>query len=224
MGRPSKRRTRASALAVASDEQLRRRVALELRNSTLQAASALTINLGVIKRIAAFWPAAAQTAMSECLQLAEQCQREIRIFSYLLYPSLLDEFGLHSTLSGYLSAFEKRNGCKIVLKMNSSFRRRLPQHLELILFRSVQEFLASIESKSKILHEIHVHCQKKLRQVSLEVTAEMNVQSGERKGRRVRNLDPGLLEILRRVKRLGGEMVFIQEKGRRTMRVVVSLS
>jgi len=128
------------------DEE-RRRLARELHDSTAQNIAALCMNLGVVSESAERldWPA--QKALRECLELAEQCIRELRTFSYLLHPPVLDDLGLCSALRWYVEGFAQRSGIEVALDIAPDLGR-LPRELELMLFRIIQESLTNIHRHS----------------------------------------------------------------------------
>jgi signal transduction histidine kinase len=212
MGRLQNTSRKTSPLKVSADDQLRQRIAGELRNSTLQAAAALAINLGVVKRLAGPWSDAAKVAIDECLQLAEQCQREIRTFSYLLHPPLHEQFGIHSVLSAYLAAFERRNGCRVILLMDAHFSKPLLPSFELIVFRVVQECFAGIEQIAPSLRQIEVRCRRTPVQLSIHITTRMRSPLPRFIGRLTYSLDISLSDIRRHVKHLGGELTVRNSK------------
>jgi signal transduction histidine kinase len=49
---------------------------------------------------------------TECANLVEECVKEVRTISYLLYPPMLEEIGLTSAIPWYLEGFSKRSGIK----------------------------------------------------------------------------------------------------------------
>ena len=128
------------------DEE-RRRLARELHDSTAQNIAALCMNLGVVSESAERldWPA--QMALRESLELAEQCIRELRTFSYLLHPPVLDDLGLCSALRWYVEGFARRSGIEVALDIAPDLGR-LPRELELLLFRIIQESLTNIHRHS----------------------------------------------------------------------------
>jgi PAS domain S-box-containing protein len=128
------------------DEE-RRRLARELHESTAQNLAALGMNLGIVDQAAAALDAGARKALSESLALADQCIRELRTFSYLLHPPVLDDLGLSSALAWYIEGFTKRSGIAVKLEIAADLGR-LPQELELMLFRIVQESLTNIHHHS----------------------------------------------------------------------------
>jgi len=77
----------------------------------------------------------------------QQLNREIRTTSYLLHPPLLDESGLSEAIRWYMQGLMDRSGLAIELDIPDDFGR-LPQDLELALFRIVQEALTNIHRHS----------------------------------------------------------------------------
>jgi len=64
--------------------------------------------------------------------------REMRTLSYLLHPPLLDELGLESAVRAYAEGYSQRTGIRVDLSFPSHMGR-LPQAIEIALFRIVQE-------------------------------------------------------------------------------------
>ena len=128
------------------DEE-RRRLARELHDSTAQSIAAMCMNLGVVSESADLLDGPARKALNECLEVGEQCIRELRTFSYLLHPPVLDDMGLSSALKWYIEGFAHRSRIEVALDVASDLGR-LPRELELTLFRVVQESLTNIHRHS----------------------------------------------------------------------------
>ena len=128
-------------------EQERQRISRELHDTTASSLTALIANLALVGRSAAALDSRARKALSESLDLARQCVREIRTVSYLLHPPLLDELGLASALRWYTEGFAKRSGVSIDLHLPAKLDR-LPREAETALFRIVQEGLTNIHLHS----------------------------------------------------------------------------
>ena len=79
--------------------------------------------------------------------MVDQCSREIRTLSHLLHPPLLDELGLISALRWFAKGFAERSGIHVDLDLPPQLGR-LPQDLEIALFRIVQESLSNIHRHS----------------------------------------------------------------------------
>jgi PAS domain S-box-containing protein len=128
-------------------EEERQRISRELHDTTASSLTALIANLAMVRRSASALDSRAHKALSESLDLARQCVREIRTVSYLLHPPLLDELGLASALRWYTEGFAKRSGVSIELRLPAKLDR-LPREAETALFRIVQEGLTNIHLHS----------------------------------------------------------------------------
>ncbi len=127
------------------DEE-RRRIAREMHDSIGQTLAALTMNL---TRVGADIARLNQTAttVGDSLALTQEMSREVRTFSYLLHPPLLDEAGLASALQWYAQGFSERSQIQVKMDLPEDFER-LPQEIETALFRTVQECLTNIHRHS----------------------------------------------------------------------------
>lgn len=126
-------------LKVQDDE--RRKLARNLHDSTGQTLAALKINASLLQ--AAYQPTpGAQVLVSEVMALADQAILEIRTMSYLLHPPLLDEVGFACAAEWFVEGFAKRSGIEI--GANFAQGERLPQQVELALFRVLQESLTNV--------------------------------------------------------------------------------
>jgi signal transduction histidine kinase len=128
------------------DEE-RRRIARELHDNTGQNLAALNIDLSMVLSSATRLDPRAKETLQESIALAEACAREIRTLSYLLHPPLLDELGLVSALRAYAEGYSERTGIRLELDLPAEMQR-LPQAIEMALFRIVQEGLSNIHRHS----------------------------------------------------------------------------
>jgi PAS domain S-box-containing protein len=124
-------------------DQERRRIGRELHDSTAQCLAALEMNLAMLEKASMGPDPRTRQIFSECLTLASQCSSEIRTVAYLLHPPLLDELGLVSALRWYTDGVTQRSGIQVELQVAEDLRR-LPEEIELTLFRIVQESLANV--------------------------------------------------------------------------------
>ncbi|MGA7220847.1 MAG: sensor histidine kinase [Candidatus Sulfotelmatobacter sp.] len=128
------------------DEE-RRRIARELHDSVGQSLAALSMNLGIVRqRVSGFDPAATR-ALDENAAMVEQVSSEIRTISHLLHPPLLDAAGLLSALRWYVDGFSQRSKIKVDLELPDGLSR-LPDEMEIAIFRMVQECLTNIHRHS----------------------------------------------------------------------------
>lgn len=113
----------------------------------------------------------------------DTCVKEMRTISYLLHPPLLDEMGLESAVRWYVDGFAARSGISVRLDMPNDFGR-LPNDLELAVFRILQESLTNVHRHSgskKAIVKLNADSQ----QVWLEVHDEgkMRLNDGARKAK-----------------------------------------
>jgi PAS domain S-box-containing protein len=131
----------SNRLQQTQDEE-RRHIARELHDSAGQIVTALAMNMG---SIAQKLPedVAIMKSVRDSEDLIQQLAKEIRTMSYLLHPPLLDENGLAEALRWYIAGLMERNDLAIELEISPMFGR-LPNEIELAVFRIVQEALTNI--------------------------------------------------------------------------------
>lgn len=135
------RQLSASLLRTQDDE--RRRIARELHDSAGQYLGGVSIALEVAQRE----QQAANLKLDEAAQLAKGCAQEIRTISHLLHPPLIEDLGLASAAQWYVEGFAARSGIRVELEIPGQLDR-LGDHVELVLFRILQESLTNIHRHS----------------------------------------------------------------------------
>jgi len=124
------------------DEE-RRRIARELHDSVGQFLAAISMNGSIIEAESHKLSPAASRCVAENALLVEEVTSQIRTISHLLHPPLLDEAGLEHALRWYVSGFAQRSKIDVKLEIPPDLER-LPDELELAVFRIVQECLTNI--------------------------------------------------------------------------------
>jgi len=197
----------ASHLHNAQDDE-RRRIARELHDSVGQYLVSIRMNLAQVDQPDL---QKAKAALSESDQLLEVCLAEIRTISHLLHPPLLDESGLASAAAWYVEGFGKRSGIRTNFDISPHIER-LPQLVEMALFRSLQESLTNVHRHSGS-PKVDVRIEINNGQVGLTVrdygrgiTPEKleNSHTGA-------NLGVGLTGMRERVTELGGSLQVLRE-------------
>jgi PAS domain S-box-containing protein len=189
-------------------DQERRRIALELHDSTAQTLAALAMNLALVKKSEDALETSARRALAGAVRLADQCSQELRTLSYLLHPPLLDEMGLVSALRGYVDGFAQRSGIELTCELPpESEGDRLPREIETTLFRVAQESLTNIVRHSgsrtaKIrLRRTATHATLEVRDQGRGIPAEVLERSSD-----VKHLGVGIPGMRARVRQLGGAL------------------
>jgi PAS domain S-box-containing protein len=187
------------------DEE-RRRLGRELHDSLAQSVLAVALNLAKAMNVDSVH-GPAKDALAEARRLLQEMAQEIRTMSYLLHPPLLDQLGLVSAVREYAEGFGRRSGIQLNLELPSDFGR-LPQNVEMALFRIVQESLANVQRHSganlaQVTMQLHDD------QLILEISDEGHgmVQSAAdmRNGKAVL-LGVGILGMQERMGQLGGKL------------------
>jgi PAS domain S-box-containing protein len=128
------------------DEE-RRRIARGLHDSVGQLLVALGLNIARIGKEAHKLSPEAAKLIRDDAAMIDQINNEIRTISHLLHPPLLDEVGLPSALRWYIDGFAERSNIQTSLDIPKKLDR-LPQEMEIAIFRSVQECLTNIHRHS----------------------------------------------------------------------------
>jgi PAS domain S-box-containing protein len=134
---------RLSSYLLRLQDEERRRIARELHDSVGQLLAALEMNLS------RFEPTNSQPAklLADCTNLTREASRQLRSLSYLLHPPLLDEAGLVAALNWYVNGFSERSGIAVDLEADAELSK-LPQELQVTIFRIVQECLTNVHRHS----------------------------------------------------------------------------
>jgi signal transduction histidine kinase len=201
----------------------RRHLARELHDTTAQNIAAMIMDLGVISGSKETLRAEARTALSDCISLARESLQEIRAFSHLLHPPMIDELGLLSAFRVYVEGFSRRSGMRVDLELPDPYTR-LSDGLEVTLFHVVREGLTNA----------HRHSGSSWAKVRMRVDAMeigMSVENETINGalRRKSSVPPmkmgvGLRSMHERVRHFGGKVVFHLERNRTILEAIFPLS
>lgn len=203
-----------------SQDEERRRIARELHDATGQKLAAIAMHLSKISEFAESLDPAARKALAESTVLLDRCSSEVRTLSYLLHPPLLDERGLASALRWFGEGFAQRSGISIGLDVPANLPR-LPQEIEMTLFRIVQEGLTNVHRHSGS-PTAAIRLRADSESVNLEVRDAGKGFLNE-KADGAPTLGVGIAGMRERVKQLGGSMEVESRAAGATIRVSLPL-
>jgi PAS domain S-box-containing protein len=205
--------TLSSKLFHLQDDE-RRRLAKELHDTTAQNLAAIVMDLAVIARSAPALDSQARSALSECISLARQSLHEIRTFSYLLHPPMLDELGLVSALRVYIEGFSQRSGMRVDFAAPDYVK--LAADLEVTLFHVVQEGLANA-------HRHSGSSWAKVRMSTRPDEVKVSVEN-ETTGAVIQKLGVGIRSMQERVEYFGGRLAFHSDQYRTLLEAALPVS
>lgn len=203
----------------AQDEE-RRRLARELHDGTTQNLLALALNMASLRKAFPGLRVEEKDLVSDSAQLIQKSIQELRTTSYLLHPPLIDELGLPATLRSYVDGFAARSGIRISFEITPELER-LDPHVELGIFRMVQESLTNIHrhshspSASILLSRHNATVLLEIKDDGTGIPPEI-LSKAERGTAGV-----GIAGMRERVRLLGGHIEILSGSGGTTIRIVL---
>lgn len=188
-------------------EEERRRIARELHDSTAQTLAGLLMILAPLKQQLSRLNPEVRRAVADGVALAKKAACEVRTFSYLLHPPLLDELGLLEALRCFVQGFRQRSRMEIKLMVPPSLPD-MSEEVELALYRILQESLSNTRRHSGSLSALV--CLRVIRgQVHLLVRDHGHVDAAKRR-KRVPGV--GIAGMHERVRQLDGRLKVVSGK------------
>lgn len=209
--------TKLSAMnIIQAQEDERRRLSRQMHDGPAQALTNLLLEAEICERLMAADPAEAKVELSNLKNMVNASFQRVRDFIFDLRPMILDDLGLVPTLRKYVQSFQDKSKVATTLTV-AGRERRLPQAVEVALFRTIQEALTNVDDHAKASH---VQVVLDLRDESLaKVMIEDDGQGFDRDAvlqaaRERRSL--GIATMLDRVEALGGSAAFESTPGKGT--------
>ena len=181
-----------------TQDEERKRIGRDLHDSLGQLLTALKLGLASINSNTS----ETREVVTKCSRLADDCIREVRTISYLLYPPMLEELGLKSAIPWYLDGFTERSGIKTSFECAAEFDR-LPRETELGLFRVLQEALTNVHRHSEsLVANVRLKMDRSSAVLEIEDAGKgIPAPSGE-----LPNTGVGLRGMNERMRQLGGRL------------------
>ena len=198
-----------------AQEDERRRVALELHDETAQALTALTMALDSVARGGARLPPEDAETLHEARQMAATTLAGVRRLIQALGPASLEHMGVAAALRSYADEFLGRFGGDLHVEVQGP-RDRLPQHVELALYRIGQEALNNAVRHARAKH-VRAALSRDSSRVTLTVADDgsgFDPLDASGTGSRARGL--GIAGMHERARAVGGEVTIESAPGRGT--------
>jgi signal transduction histidine kinase len=204
------------------DEE-RRRLARELHDSTAQLLGAAAIGLDRARGyIGQGRGADAGPMLEDSVKHVEHATREIRTLSFLLHPPMLDDLGLEAALRWYTSGFSRRSGIAISLDVPPDLGR-MPETVELTVYRIVQEALANVRRHSGSA-SASITLFRDPASLTLEIADRGSGFRLALEEPEVPELGVGIAGMRERVRQLGGQIAIRSDDGGTLVRVELPLA
>jgi signal transduction histidine kinase len=141
--RAERERLRAQYVSnvIAAQEDERKRIARELHDSTGQSLTSLLVGLKNLKET--HEPAEIECRIDGLRDVVGRTLDEVRVISWQLRPSMLDDLGLTSALQRYIDDYQQRYAIKVDFVFNA-MAERLPVEMETSIYRIIQESLTNV--------------------------------------------------------------------------------
>jgi len=196
-----------------AQEEERRRISRELHDETTQALVVLSRQLDAIASSGKGLSEDNRLRLEELWQKTNNIMQGVRRLSQDLRPAALDRLGLLSALEWLASDITEYSGIEIKVNVVNS-ERRLPEEVELVLFRITQEALRNVWRHSQATRaEIAVEFDESKTKVTISDNGK-GFNLPETIGDLARDGKLGLAGMQERARLLGGSLTVQSEPGR----------
>ncbi len=205
--RISQQETRLNAVFQAQEEE-RRRIAKELHDGLGQTISAIKMNYQSLSGKAADKELTPE--FEKIGKMLENAGTEVRSISHQMIPKELEQFGLVPAVEGMLNLNLENATVKYQFE-HSGFSERIGSHIELVLFRVLQELVSNVIKHSRA-NQLSVQLVKLKTHVVLNVSDNgvgFDVEKKEKNG-------IGLLNIASRIDAIKGNLHYESVSGKGT--------
>jgi two-component system, NarL family, sensor histidine kinase DegS len=204
---------------IQAQEDERLRVSRQMHDGPAQTMTNLVLRAEICERLLDIDAARAKAELSGLKSAVNTTLQDTRRFIFDLRPMILDDLGLEPTLRRYVQQFTEKHKMEVGITING-LNGRLPNQLEVAVFRIVQQALSNVAAHAHAAHA----------QVTIEATGEgiTVIVEDDGAGFNVddsRLRDPkmmGLTTMRQRAEMFGGQINFDSTPGRGT-RVVTTL-
>jgi len=213
---------RLSGQLLHSQDEERRKIARDLHDTTGQDLVALATTLSQLRDAIPSTNRTWRKLASQCQAIAERSLREVRTLSYLLHPPMLDASGLEDAIRHFVDGFGRRTGIEVDLEISPHFGR-LPEDLEMGLFRVVQESLTNIQRHSGSF-TAKLQLTRNPGRIFLEVSDTgrgICASDAEHDGTHYLPKGVGIPSMEERVKQIGGRLEIASSNNGTSVRVAV---
>ncbi len=134
--------TKAIVSMVEAQEAERQRLARQMHDGPAQSLTNFILQAEICQRLFNQDTKRAEEELGNLKTAASSTFQKVRDFIFDLRPMMLDDLGLVPTIRRYVGAFQEKTDIKTQLNILGD-ERRLPGHIEVMMFRSVQGIMGN---------------------------------------------------------------------------------
>jgi len=188
---------------IQTEEAVRQGLVRRMHDGAASSLSNFILQAEICQRFFDINPDRARSELNALKSAAAATFSDVKDFIFDLRPMMLDDLGVVPTLRRYVESFQEKNGVPVPITI-TGVERRLESHIEVTIFRSVQE----------LLNNALTHGQATQVQVSLDLAQDQVLAVVEDNGGGF-NADEafhsdtrtiGLSTLRERIEMLGGEI------------------
>ena len=200
---------------IQAQEDERLRISRQMHDGPAQTMTNLVLRAEICERLLDIDVARARAELAGLKTMVNGTLQATRSFIFDLRPMILDDLGLEPTLRGYIRQFAEKHKIEVNLAV-LGLKGRLPQPVEVAVYRIVQEALNNV---AKHAHATHAQVNIEMEEDGLLVTIEddgsgFNVDELADGSDRSKAL--GIAAMRQRADMLGGQIVLESLVGRGT--------
>lgn len=138
---------------IKAQEEERRRVARDIHDGPAQTLASVVLRAEICEKLLDHDVEQVRQELRNLKDLVRASLQDIRKIIYDLRPMTLDDLGLVPTLRRFIEEFNKHSATMVEFAV-FGFERRLPAHMEVGIFRIIQEALNNISQHAGAQHAI----------------------------------------------------------------------
>ena len=204
---------------IQAQESERLRISLQLHDGPAQAMSNLVLRAEICEKWIDNDPSRARAELTGLKSMVNDTLQDTRRFIFELRPMILDDLGLLPTLKRYLKDYSEQQKIEINY-LPSGRERRLPNHVEVAIFRIIQDALSNV---ARHANAAHVRIALDYSEGSIGLSVEDDGMGFDPSKVRSDNQKTiGIASMRQRIDMLGGQLNIESQAGRGT-RIVAAI-
>ncbi len=195
---------------VEAQEDERKRLSRQMHDGPAQVLSNFILQAEIAARLFEIDPIRAKEELANLKLSANSAFQRVRNYIFDLRPMMLDDLGLVPTLRRYLDSSKDQGQTEISFTFTGT-ERRMPSHIEVVLFRAIQQLVSLAREDAQATKiKVSVDLGDALVKAILENDGKLLEEKGGEE-------DPhGLIALRERIEMLGGTYEYASQAGQGT--------